>query len=224
MLVEQKVIESEVKKSGIHVSEFDIDLEMEQIAKSKGMSLDQFRNYLAKRGSSEADLRDQIRTKYQKQRLYRSIASSKLQPMNDQDLRAYYNAHPEEFSSARSYQVMKFSSSSKAKLNTFIKTGKGSSQYIHRVDQTLRVSSLDKKLASMFARMPVKSITPVMRRGGQYTFYFLVKKIGQKKIPFEKVKGAIFAKAMQGHENSALRAYFEKQKAEASIEVIRGGK
>ena len=66
-----------------------------------------------------------------------------------------------------------------------------------------------------------KSLTPIMQIASRYTAYFLIKKNGQKVVPFESAKNEIFAKAMKGREGQALREYFEKQKAEASIKVIR---
>jgi peptidyl-prolyl cis-trans isomerase SurA len=53
ILIEEKLIQNEIKKRGIDVDDFEVEEEMEKLAKQNGMDLFQFKNILMQRGELE---------------------------------------------------------------------------------------------------------------------------------------------------------------------------
>jgi peptidyl-prolyl cis-trans isomerase SurA len=104
ILIQQKLIESEIKKRGINVDDFEIENELEKIAKRNGMDLFQFKNILMQRGELEK-VKKQIKDNLLKKKLFEQIVQSKLN-ITPEDVKNYYNKHKEEFSTFKSIQVI----------------------------------------------------------------------------------------------------------------------
>lgn len=106
ILIQEKLIESEIKKRGISVDDFEIEDELEKMAKQNGMDLFQFKNILAQRGELEK-VKKQIKNNLLKRKLFNQIVQAKLNITPD-DLKDYYKKHINEFTVFNSIQVVKY--------------------------------------------------------------------------------------------------------------------
>jgi len=220
-LIEQKVIDSEVTKQGVYVSDFDVELEMESIAKQRGYSLDGYKTFLAQNNTNYEDQKEKIRANIKKRKLYKVISDKKLHPLKEQELRQYYDTNLNKFSTPKKYKVIQFSSKSKKALVSFLKTGRGDSRVITRSDKTYHASSTGANILNVLKTIPEKRVSPISKISGRYTVFYMLGRIGQNIANYEDVRQQVYQMAMQGRQGRALREYFEKQKAEANIDIIR---
>jgi peptidyl-prolyl cis-trans isomerase SurA len=218
ILIQQKLIDSEIKKRGISVDDFEIEEEMEKIAKRNGMDLFQFKNILMQRGELKK-LKNQIRNNLLKRKLFNQIIQTKLK-ITPEDLKEYYNKHKDEFSVFKSIQVIKYTSNNpeilkKIKNNPLMNSSVVSSK-------TLILNSDDMPLGMVFLFKNLKEgeYSPVFNEGMNYSMYYVVKKKGKKTLPFNKVKNLIYSKLAQQKQDIILKTYFDRLKNRADIEIF----
>jgi peptidyl-prolyl cis-trans isomerase SurA len=218
ILIQEKLIESEIKKRGIGVDDFEIEEELEKIAKRNGMNLFQFKNILSQRGELEK-LKKQIKNTILKRKLFREIVQTKLK-ITPEDLKDYYNQHLDEFSVFDSIQVIKYSSNNPEILKK-VKNNPLMSSPVIKSD-TLILNSDDMPLGMLFLFKSLKEgeYSPIMNEGMNYVMYYVVKKEGKKVLPFEKVKNLIYSKLAEQKQDIILKTYFERLKNRADIEIF----
>lgn len=90
-LIDQNLIDDEVKKQGIITPIEQVDSEIGSIAQGKGLSLDDLKNALKAQGVTYAKYQDFIRTSMERQTLLQKEVSSKIKISDDQ-INAFYSS------------------------------------------------------------------------------------------------------------------------------------
>jgi len=96
-MIEQKLIESEVKRLGIEVTEGEIDSYVERVKKSNNYSDEAFANALRAEGLTMLDFRERVKMEILRERYVNFRMRDKLQ-VRDEDIRAYYENNRDQFS------------------------------------------------------------------------------------------------------------------------------
>ncbi|MDP8225332.1 MAG: SurA N-terminal domain-containing protein [Candidatus Lernaella stagnicola] len=95
-LIERKLIESEVTRLGIEVTDGEIDAYIEKVRKSNDYTDDMLKNMLRQQGLTMQDFRDRIKLEILRER-YVSFRMRDKVRVRDEDVRAYYELHRDEF-------------------------------------------------------------------------------------------------------------------------------
>jgi len=95
-LIEQKLIEREVARLGIEVTEGEINAYIERIKKANNYTDDSLRMALARQGISMQEFRDRIKNEILSEQYVSFRMRDKLR-VRDEDIRAYYENHRDEF-------------------------------------------------------------------------------------------------------------------------------
>jgi len=95
-LVEQKLTDQEIKKAGITIGEEEIDQNVERLKQANQMTEEMLAEALKKQGMSLEDYRERIKEQILRSRLVTREVKSKI-VVTDEDIKAYYDTHPEEF-------------------------------------------------------------------------------------------------------------------------------
>lgn len=95
-LIQQKLIESEVKRLGIEVTDQEIDSYADEIKRANNFTEETLKNVLAGQGKTMEDFREKIRKDILVDRYISFRIRGQLE-VRDEDVRAYYDNHPEEF-------------------------------------------------------------------------------------------------------------------------------
>jgi len=95
-LVKEKCLEAETKSFEGQVSEDQVDKFVDNIREKNGLSEEQFKQQLLASGASYEDFRKHARLELEKMMMLDKDVRSKVQ-VSDSEVKAYYDAHPEEF-------------------------------------------------------------------------------------------------------------------------------
>ncbi|MCZ7586404.1 MAG: SurA N-terminal domain-containing protein [Deltaproteobacteria bacterium] len=95
-LIERKLLETEVRRLGIPVEETDVDQQIQQILDMNRMSREDLADTVAREGKTMEEFRDEIRKRILREQYVRFRLKDKVE-VDEEDVRAYYQQHPEEF-------------------------------------------------------------------------------------------------------------------------------
>jgi len=218
ILIDQKLIDSEIKKRGISVDDFEIENEMEKIAKQNGMDLFEFKNYLAQRGELKK-LKRQIKNNLLRKKLFDQIIQTKLK-ITPNDLKEYYKNHIKDFTVFKSIQVIKYSANNPAILKKIEQNPLTNSLLVTSKSLVLNSNNMSIGEIFLFKSLKEGSYSPIFNEGMNYVMYYVVKKEGKRVLPFEKVENLIYAKLANKKRDMILKTYFERLKNRADIEIF----
>ena len=217
LLIENRLQKSAMKS--IVVSDDEIDTRIAKIAKQNGLSIKQLQKEIKKQGLTWNKFRDQISTSLKKQKFFREkIAKTIPMPSRD-ELKIFYKNHASQFKMPSSISATKYSASSSKILEKFIKTG--SKKGIKAQSVTYKGATLSPQLLSMFAGVNIGSFTSILNNGNSFVT-FRLKGMGKGTIkPFNQVESSVTSAWRNQQQAKAIKAYFERMKSSASIEIIR---
>jgi hypothetical protein len=221
LLIQQRLEESEIKRLGIVVDDFDVKEEIKKIASSNSLSVFDFLDMLKSRGIDKDDYEKELKEKLKKQMLYRKIVSQRAQRPSDEEMLRYYKNNKDEFSSPELFEVTKYISSSKEALLEAIKNPMKKFQEVNVIDEKIETKNINPKLLYILNKTKEASFTPVITIADNFVAFYIKKKLDIKTLPFDEVKNEIFAKLANKREKEIIREYFDKIKAEANIRMIR---
>jgi len=213
-LLDQKLIQSEIKERGIEVDDFEIENAMEKIAKQNGLSLLEFKNILMQKGQFQ-QLRKKIKDDLLKEKLFNQIVQTKLNISQD-EIKNYYNNHKDDFKIFNTIQVTKYRANNKKILNE-IKKNPLANINVKTSTQVYSFNELPIGLLFLFKQTKTGEFTPIINDGLGYSIYYVARKDGNAYIPFEKVKNAIANKLAAEKREMILKDYFNKLKNRAYI-------
>jgi len=95
-LIEEKLLEQEMRNRKIEVSERDVDMAIEEVMKKNHLSENELKKALAKEGLTYSAYRQRVRLDLGKMRLISREIKSKI-VVKEEEIRKYYRENPEEF-------------------------------------------------------------------------------------------------------------------------------
>jgi len=215
-LIDQKILDEEIKKSGISVDDYDLENAMEKIAKQNGMSLYEFKNVLKQRGEYEK-FKEALKNKLLKEKLFAQVINSKL-TINPQEAKNYYDTHKNEFKVFKKIEVTKYESNNPKLLEEII-NGKKVPDNVKVTKLSFDSQNISKNLLFLFKQTKVGEFTPVTNEGFNFVTYHIDKKEGETYLPYEKVQNYIFQKLAQQKREAILKEYFSKLRNRADIKI-----
>ncbi len=213
-ILDQKLIQSEIKKRGIEADDFEIENAMEKIAKQNGLSLLEFKNILMQKAQYDK-LRKKIKEDLLKEKLFNQIVQTKLN-ISEEEIKNYYDNHKNDFKTFKTIQITKYSANNKKILNE-IKKNPLSNTNVQTSTQNYTFDKLPIGLVFLFKQTKQGEFTPIINDALGYSMYYVEKKEGETYIPFGKVKTAIANKLAAQKREMILKEYFNKLKNRAYI-------
>lgn len=217
LLIDKKIIENEIKKRGIEVDDYEIDDELEKIAKRNNLTLFEFRNILVQRGILDK-VRKQIKENLLKQKLFAQIVNSKL-TVSDIEVKNYYENHKDEFSVFKTIQVVKYEANNPEILKQLFNNPYYNNPRIKVKTEIFSSNELSLDKLFLFKNTKVSQFTPIINEGLSYVTYYISNKEGKVYLPFDKVKDAIRNKLLAEKRNEILKDYFNKIKNSLDIKI-----
>ena len=216
-LIDQKLIDSEIKKRGIEVDEYEINQAMENIARRNHLSLFEFKNILEQKGELKK-FKKQLKENLLKQKLFNQIVNSRLQITPD-DLKNYYNNHKNEFAIFKTIQVTKYSANNPQVLRNLFNNPYYNSPDIKTKTEVFEYNKMPLNLIFLFKNTKVGHFTPIINEGMSYVTYYIANKEGKVYLPFNKVKNIIYQQIVSQKRDRILKEYFDRIKNRADIKI-----
>lgn len=221
VLIRQKLEDSEIKKLGITADSFEVDQYIENLAISNGLSQYEFLNLIRSKNIDVVDYKEDLRSKLQRDKLYKKILSTKLQQLGDNELRAYYNDNLNEFSQASAFDVTIYSSADQQALQAIAQNPMSAHNGVELKEATFEAGKTDPKLTLLLNKTTQGSFSTMVKSDQNFVLFFVKKKHNVQNIAFEDAKNYISNRLAEGKEQKAIEEYFEKLKASANIQVVR---
>ncbi len=220
-LIEIKLRAIEIKKQNIYVDRFEVEKEIEKLVQKSGFNLNQFKEVMQLRGVSWNSYQKIIKQKLENEKLDKKISVSKLKNIDESELKEYYKANLKEFSIAKNFEVIEYSSSSKESLEKSIANPLTALNNVKKESKKLSANSINPRLLFILNDSDEASFTPILTTSETFVSFFVVKKTDLENLSFNEVKDIIFAKMIKEREERVIKEHFEKLKAKAEIKVIR---
>jgi len=103
-MIENKLIQQEIKRQGIEVEDMDVDRALERKRKALGLSEEEFQKALAGQGIDTEQYRNAIREQLTTYRLISREVRGEIE-ITEREIEAYYNQHPQQFVGDDSYHI-----------------------------------------------------------------------------------------------------------------------
>lgn len=221
ILVRQKLEDSEIKKQGIDVTNFEVDQYIENLAISNKMNQYDFLNMIRSKNIDIADYKEDIKKKLQRDKLYKKIVNTKMQQASDAELLAYFNENQNEFSQAGSFDVTIYTSTNQQSLATIQNNPMSAMSDVELKDVSFEATKMDQNLAALLNKTAVGKFSTIVKSDSNYVMFFVKDKHDIKTVSFADAKNYIYSKLAEGKEQKSIEEYFEKLKSSANIQVVR---
>ena len=221
ILVKQKLEDSEIKKLGISVDNYEIDQHIENLAISNSMNQYDFLNMIRSKNIDISDYKEELKKKLQREKLYKKIISTKMQQMSDGELLAYYNENLHEFSQASAFDVTIYTSANQQNLVALQSNPMSASNGVGLQEGKIESAKTDPKLVTLLNKTPKGKFSSISKTDTNYVMFFVKEKYNVQSVSFDEAKNYIYSKLGEGKEQKAIEEYFEKLKSSANIQVVR---
>jgi peptidyl-prolyl cis-trans isomerase SurA len=222
MLISRKLQESETKRLGINIDEFEILARIEDIAKSNNLTLSQFKEVLESKFISFKTYKKQLSEKLIQEKLARAIFNEESISVDLVDAKIYYQNHKADFMVPQSLKVTKYAANDKRILENYLRNPLMINPSIVVESETIETKSLNPKLQSLILETKEGHFTPIIPFSATlFVSMHVDKKLNNSQKPFEEVKEIIFRKLRSENEHKSIERFFQKQRARADINIIR---
>ena len=241
-LIDQDLIDDEVKAQGIVTPIEQVESEISNIAQGRGISLDDLRSALKNQGVTYAQYQDFIRTSMERQSLLQKEVSSKIKISDDQ-INAFYASqkhvkNPLVFEYALSHIFFADSNGGpnaakeradevKRKLDEGIPFDTLVSQYSEDKEYskdggnfgTFRLSDLNPQLRKVLEHLSAGDVSPVVEMPDGYHIFKVVKKVLVPSPDLEAKRDAIRRYLTSIEFKRQYHAWLAKKRAESFIHI-----
>ncbi len=220
ILIDEALYNQSLDKYKISVDSFDVDAQIEKLAKNNKMTMIEFKNAV-KQQEDYDKFSEKIKLQLRHQKLVSAIASNKLIMANDEDLKIYYNNNIEQFKIAEKIDVIHYTSKDKALLEALKANPMLSNPNVLVVNETLKIDKISDQMKYIVTKTPEKSFSTIFVENQTFNLLFVSSKADIKITPLEIVKETIFNEIMTNRENEYLKNYFENLKLGANIKILK---
>ena len=221
ILVRQKLEDSEIKKLGISVDNFEVDQYIENLAISNNMSQYDFLNMIRSKNIEVSEYKEDLKKKLQRDKLYKKIISTKMQQMSDGELQAYYNDNLHEFSQASAFDVTIYTSANQQSLAAIQSNPMSAASDVQLQEGRIDAGKADPQLLTLLNKTPKGKFSSISKSDSNYVMFFVKEKHNAQSVSFADAKNYIYSKLGEGKEQKSIEEYFEKLKSSANIQVVR---
>jgi len=203
------------------LEDFELENELEKFVSKRGLSLNDFKDFLSQKGVDWQKYKEQFKKQLLKKKFFKKIASAKLTKPEDDEIYEYYKKNITEFSMPKYVEVVKYISSDKRALQKIITNPMVSIPTVQTGEEKVELSKIGPQLAFLLKDTKEGKFTPILPFKNQFLTMYVKKKIDIEPLPFEEVKNAVIAKMIEEKKEKAIKNYLAKLKVNAKIKVLR---
>jgi len=222
-LIRKKLEQLEAEEKKITVTSTEINEELARMASQNNLTMEQFLNAMQNvRGLSEKELKAKVEETIKGQKLYSTIAFSKMGQPTPEEEAEYYQLHLDEFSRPESFDVTTYFSASQETLAAQISDPMRHMEAIQTKEENIPFGKINPQLAQILNKTPNGSFSPILPNGknGFMSFYMRDK---QNVITenLDSVRPQIANAIIGDKRNQVLNDYFTKLRLSADIKILR---
>lgn len=222
-LIRKKLEQLEAQEKKITVTSAEINDELTRMATQNNLTVEQFLNAMQTvRGVSEKELKAKVEESIRGQKLYSTIAFSKMAQPTPEEEAEYYQLHMDEYSRPESFDVTTYISPSQEALAAQIADPMRHIEEIQMKEEHIPYGSIHPQLAQILNKIPEGSFGPVLPSGknGFMTFY-MRNKLNVVTDNLDAIRPEIANAIVAEKRNQVLNDYFTRLRLSADIKVLR---
>ncbi|MFA6189447.1 MAG: peptidylprolyl isomerase [Sulfuricurvum sp.] len=222
-LIRKKLEQLEAQEKKISVTPAEVKEEMERMAKQNNLTVEQFLDAMqTARGISESDLKAKIEESVRGQKLYSSIAFSKMAQPTPTEEADYYQLHLDEFSRPDSYTVTTYVANSAEILQSKIDDPMHNVANISTKDENIPAKNINPQLAQILNKIEVGKFGPILPNGKDgFMSFYMKDKQNLVTENLDSVRPQIANMIMGEKRNQVLNDYFTRLRLSADIKILR---
>jgi parvulin-like peptidyl-prolyl isomerase len=222
-LIRKKLEQLEAVEKKISVTPAEIQEELERMAKQNNLSMEQFFDAMqTARGISHDELKEKVEENLRGQKLYSSIAFSKMAQPSAQEEAEYYQLHLNEFSQPERYDVIAYTSTSAEALQAKIEDPMRNIETVMSKDEKIPSKSINPQLAQILNNIEVGKFGPILPNGKNgFMSFYMKDKPNLVTENLDSVRPQISNAIMGEKRNQVLNDYFTRLRLSADIQVVR---
>lgn len=222
-LIRKKLEQLEATEKKITVSSAEVQEEMERMAKQNNLSTEKFLDAMqSSRGLSQSDLKAKIEESLRGQKLYSSIAFSKMAQPTAQEEAEYYQLHLDEFSRPERYDVTTYIATSAEALQAKIDDPMRNIASVTAKEEKIPSGSINPQLAQILNKIEVGKFGPILPNGQNgFMSFYMKDKPNLITENLDSVRPQISNAIMGEKRNQVLNDYFARLRLSADIKVVR---
>lgn len=222
-LIRKKLEQLEAQEKKITVSSSEVKEEMQRMAKQNKLTTEQFLDAMkTARSISESDLNAKIEESIRGQKLYSSIAMSKMAQPTPAEEADYYQLHLDEFSHPDSYDVTMYISNTAETLQAKIEDPMRNIPNISTEDENIPTKDINPQLAQILNKIEVGKFGPILPNGkDSFMSFYMKDKQNLITENLDTVRPQISNMIMGEKRSQVLNDYFTRLRLSADIKVIR---
>lgn len=222
-LIRKKLEQLEAIEKKITVSSLEVQEELERMAKQNNLPLEKFLEAMQNaRGINQTDLASKIEESLRGQKLYSSIAFSKMTQPTALEEAEYYQLHLDEFSRPERYDVVTYIATSAEALQAKIDDPMRNIQNVTAKEEKIPGASINPQLAQMLNKIEVGKFGPILPNGKEsFVAFYMKDKPNLITENLDTVRPQIDTIIMGEKRNQVLNDYFTRLRLSADIKVLR---
>ena len=223
ILIRKKLEAQQIKKRGIRVSEDEVYDEIRRLASANHLTISQFYDAVREsNGLSSSQLKEKIKERLLAQKLYQSIAMSKMSEPDEREIEEYFKLHKEEFVHPSFYDVTIYTAPSKELLMQKLSNPMFYSQEITQTQQRIAYEKLPAALRRIFDATKEGTFTQIVPNGkGAFMTFYIERRGAVEDADINTLRPLIVNAIMNQKRKEILDDYFAKLKDSADIKILR---
>lgn len=222
-LIRKKLEQLEATEKKLSVTPAETQEELEKMAKQNNLTMDQFYDAMqTARGVDKEQLKSRVEESLLGQKLYNTIAFSKMAQPSASEQSEYYQLHIDEFSRPENYLLTTYSAPSPELLQEKINDPMRNIEGIGAKDETIASAKMNPQLAGILNKIEVGKFGPILPNGKNgYVSFYMRDKQNIITENLDSVRPAIDNMIMGEKRNQVLNDYFTRLRLSADIKVLR---
>lgn len=223
ILIRKKLEQLEAEEKKITVSASDVQEELGRMASQNNLTVEQFLATMQNvRGLSEKDLKNKVEENIRGQKLYSTIAFSKMAQPTPEEEAEYYQLHLDDFSRPESFEVITYISNSQEALSAKIADPMRNIEAIKSKDEKLMYSAIHPQLAQILNKTQIGHFSPILPNGKNgFMSFYIQDKHNVITDNIDSVRPQISTMITGEKRNQVLNDYFTRLRLNADIKVLR---
>jgi len=222
-LIRKKLELLEAIEKKITVSPTEVEEELQKMAAQNNLSKEQFLNaMLTVRGLDEKELKGKIEENVRGQKLYNTIAFSKMGQPSAEEEAEYYHLHLDDFSKPENFEVTTYTASTKEALQAKINDPMYNITGVDAKEETIAFDAINPQLAQILNKIPQGNFTPIFPNGKNgFMSFYLREKNNIVTENLDTIRPQIANAIMGEKRNQLLNDHFTRLRLSADIKILR---
>lgn len=222
-LIRKKLEQLEAQEKKITVTSTEVKEELERMAAQNNLSMDQFLNAMQTvRGINEKELKAKVEETLKGQKLYSTIAFSKMAQPTPEEEAEYYQLHLDDFSRPESFDVTTYFSPSQEILSAQIADPMRHIEGIQIKEENIPFGKVHPQLAQILNKIPVGQFGPILPNGKNgFMSFYMRDKLNVVTENLDSIRPEIANAIIAEKRNQVLNDYFTRLRLNADIKVLR---